>query len=275
MEQTITLNNGVAMPQLGFGVWQIEDEDQLRTALETALEAGYRAIDTAAIYGNEEGVGSAVNGSGIARDELFITSKLWNSDQGYETALRAFDKSLEKLQLDYLDLYLIHWPASKNSAHVETWRALEELYKQGRIKAIGVSNFKETHLETLLSKAEIVPAVNQVELHPRLTQMPLREYCESKDIRIESWSPLMQGGVVLSDEVVQGIAHSHGKTPAQIVLRWHVQHGLIVIPKSATPERIKENIDIYNFKLSEDEIKAIDGLNADERIGPDPDLFNG
>lgn len=270
----ITLNNGVTMPQLGLGVWQIEDNDELQVAIKQALDSGYRAFDTAAVYGNEAGVGEALAASGLPREELFVTTKLWNSDQGYDSALAAFDASLEKLQIEQLDLYLIHWPMPKVGKFKDTWRAFERLYEEGRVRAIGVSNFNESHLSDLMESANIVPAVNQVELHPQLIQLPLREFCGEHDIRVESWSPLMHGGAVLEDEVVTGIARVHYKTPAQVVLRWHIQHGLIVIPKSKTPERVAENIEIFDFELSDDDMRAIDGLNQDRRVGPDPDLLN-
>ena len=270
----ITLNNGVTMPQLGLGVWKIEDDVELQAAIKRALDSGYRAFDTAAVYGNEAGVGEALAASGLPREDLFITTKLWNSEQGYDTTLSAFDASLASLQLEQLDLYLIHWPMPKVNKFKETWRAFERLYDEGRVRAIGVSNFTETHLKDLMTSANITPAVNQVELHPQLSQVPLRQFCSAHDIRIESWSPLMSGGAVLEDEVITGIARVHDKTPAQIVLRWHVQHDLIVIPKSKTPERIAENIKIFDFELSDDDMRAIDGLNRDHRIGPDPDSFN-
>lgn len=271
---SVTLNNGVKMPQIGLGVWQVEEGDEVKAAVSAALEAGYPAIDTAAAYGNEKGVGEALQASGLAREDIFITSKLWNADQGYDSTLRALDKSLELLGLEYLDLYLIHWPMPAQGKFVATWKAFEELYEQGRVKAIGVSNFREADLEKLQEQAKVVPAVNQIELHPRLSQQALRDYCHKHDIYVESWSPIMHGGTVLDDEVIKGIAGMHDKTPAQVVLRWHIQHDLIVIPKSVTPERIKENIDIFDFELSDDEMGAIDGLNSDERTGPDPAEMN-
>lgn len=270
----VTLNNGVEMPQLGLGVYKIEEGDEVKKAIAAAFKAGYRAIDTAAVYGNESGVGEAISQSGLAREELFITTKLWNTDQGYDAALRAFDSSLEKLGLDYVDLYLIHWPMPEDGKCIETWKAFEKLYADKRVRAIGVSNFKEKHLDELMAESNIVPAVNQIELHPRMNQQSMREYAASHGIQVESWSPIMRGGIVLEDEVVQDIANMHNKTPAQAVLRWHIQHGLVVIPKSVTSERIEENIDIFDFELSDDEMGAIDGISRDERIGPDPDNFN-
>ncbi len=269
---TIKLNNEILIPQIGFGVFRIHDT-QVEEAIESAFRAGYRAVDTAAAYGNEEGVGRAVAYSGIPREELFITSKLWNSDQGYDSTLKAFDDSLERLGMDYLDLYLIHWPKPQLRKTAETWRALERLYEEGRVRAIGVSNFKPFHLDTLLQSANIVPAVNQIELHPMLTQLETRAYCHENDIAVESWSPLMHGGELLNNKTITGIANAHNKEPAQVVLRWHLQSGLIVIPKSVTPERIQSNINIFDFMLSEDEMDRINSLNRDQRIGPDPDNF--
>lgn len=259
------------MPQLGLGVWQVEDGEEVKTAIQAAFDAGYRAIDTAAMYGNEEGVGEAVKNSGLAREEVFITSKLDNQHHGYDEALRGFEDSMRKLDLTYLDLYLIHWPVPEEDKFVDTWRALEELHQQGRIKAIGVSNFKQVHLDKLLGNCKVVPAVNQIELHPNLNQKDMRDYCREHDIYVESWSPIKRGGDVLKDEVVQGIADNHDKTAAQVVIRWHIQHDLIVIPKSRTPERIQENIDIFDFQLSDQEMGAIDGLDRGDRIGPDPE----
>lgn len=267
---TVTLNNGLKMPQLGLGVWQIEDHKEVKTAVSAALEVGYRAIDTAAMYNNEEGVGEAIQASGLPREDIFVTSKLDNEHHGYDAAMRGFDDSIRKLGLTYLDLYLIHWPMPEQDDYVETWQALEELHQQGRIKAIGVSNFKQAHLDKLLGSCDVVPAVNQIELHPHFNQKAMRDYCRERDIYVESWSPIKRGGDVLNDKVVQSIADNHGKTGAQVVLRWHIQHGLIVIPKSRTPARIKENIDIFDFKLSDEEMAAIDDLGQGERIGPDP-----
>lgn len=270
----VTLHNGVTMPQFGLGVWQAEDGPEVEQAVGVALENGYRLIDTAAVYGNEAGVGRAITRSGIPRPEVFVTSKVWNSDQGFEATLKAFNASLERLGFDYLDLYLIHWPMPEVGAFVETWRALERLYEQKRVRAIGVSNFREKDLQRLIDEGLSVPMVNQVELHPRLTQQPLRQYCETYGIRVESWSPLMQGGEVLEHPTITGIAGRYGKTPAQTVLRWHIQNGLVVIPKSVTPARIKENIEIFDFRLDAEEMALIDDLNADMRIGADPAILN-
>lgn len=271
----VQLHNGVEMPQLGLGVWQAREGQEVEGAVGVALESGYRLIDTAAVYENERGVGRALAASGIPREDLFITTKVWNGDQGYDSTLRAFDASLEKLQIDYLDLYLIHWPMPEVGSFVDTWRALERLYADRRVRAIGVSNFREKDIQRLIDEDLSAPMVNQVELHPLLTQQPLRQYCDTYDIRVESWSPLMRGGEVLSHPTVTGIAERHGKTPAQTVLRWHIQNGLIAIPKSVTPERIRENIDIFDFDLSAEDMALIDDLNRDVRIGPDPAAFNG
>lgn len=270
---TIRLNNGILMPQIGLGTFRIDDNNVAEATIETAFKTGYRAIDTAAIYGNEEGVGRAVAYSGIPREELFITSKVWNDDQGYDSTLRAFDDSLERLGMDYLDLYLIHWPKPQLKKSKETWRALERLYEEGRTRSIGVSNFKPSHLDELLQSAHIIPAVNQIELHPMLSQLETRAYCHENGIIVESWGPLMRGGKLLGHKTITGIANAHGKEPAQVVLRWHFQSGLIVIPKSVTPERIESNINIFSFKLSEGEMDRINGLNCEQRTGPDPDDF--
>jgi len=269
----ITLNNGVSIPQLGLGVWQAQEGGEVELAVRTALQNGYRLIDTAAIYGNEVGVGMAIKGSGIPREEIFITTKLWNDRQGYDETLQAFDESLQKLGLDYIDLYLIHWPMPKNGKFVEAWQAMEKLYADKRIRAIGVSNFKPTHLRELLEATSVVPAVNQIELHPKLQQYETREFCAEHAIEVESYSPIMRGSELLNDPVLLGLADKHQKTPAQIVLRWHIQNGLIVIPKSVTPARIQENIDIFDFDLDDEDMAAIASMNEDKRIGMDPDTF--
>ncbi|MFA3835803.1 MULTISPECIES: aldo/keto reductase [Streptomyces] len=269
----IILNNGVEMPQLGFGVWQVPDAEAEK-AVATALEAGYRSIDTAAIYGNEEGTGKAVAASGIAREKLFVTTKLWNADQGYDATLRAFDASLDKLGLDYLDLFLIHWPLPSKDSYVDTYKALEKIYADGRAKAIGVSNFLPEHLERLLGETSIIPAVNQIELHPHLQQRAAREFHAEQGIATEAWSPLGQGKGLLEVPAIVAIAQKHGRTPAQIVLRWHVQLGNVVIPKSVTPSRIVENIDVFDFELDIEDIAAISALNEDRRLGPDPATFD-
>jgi diketogulonate reductase-like aldo/keto reductase len=269
----IILNNGVEMPQLGFGVWQVPD-DEAETAVATALEAGYRSIDTAAIYGNEEGVGQAVAASGIPRQDLFITTKLWNSDQGYDATLRAFDVSLEKLGLEYVDLYLIHWPLPSRGKFVDTYRAFEKIYGDGRAKAIGVSNFLPEHLRTLIAETSVIPAVNQIELHPRLQQHAAREYHAEQGVATEGWSPLGQGRGLLEVPAIVAIAQKHNRTPAQVVLRWHLQLGNIVIPKSVTPARIRENIEVFDFSLDAEDMGAISALNEDRRLGPDPATFD-
>ncbi|MEV6794376.1 aldo/keto reductase [Streptomyces sp. NPDC051320] len=270
---SITLNNGVEMPQLGFGVWQIAD-DEATKAVGTALEAGYRSIDTAAVYGNEEGTGRAIAGSGIARDDLFVTTKLWNTEQGYDSTLRAFDTSLGKLGLDYVDLYLIHWPVPAKDAYLDTYRAFEKIYADGRARAIGVSNFLPEHLRRLLDETSVVPAVNQIELHPHLQQAESRAYHAEHGIRTEAWSPLGQGKGLLEVPTLVAIARKHGRTPAQTVLRWHLQTGNIVIPKSATPSRIKENFDVLGFELDADDLAAIAALNEGKRLGSDPATMN-
>ncbi|MGW3372046.1 aldo/keto reductase [Streptomyces hydrogenans] len=269
---TVTLNNGVEIPQLGFGVFQVPDEETT-AAVSSALEAGYRSLDTAAIYGNEAGVGKALAASGISREELFVTTKLWNADQGHDATLRAFDDSLAKLGLDYVDMYLIHWPTPARDLYKETWKAIEKLVANGRVRAAGVSNFQPDHLKRLIDGADLVPAVNQVELHPGLQQNELRAVHAELGIATEAWSPLAQGAV-LGDEAVTVIADRHGKSPAQVVLRWHLQLGNIVIPKSVTPERIRQNLDVFDFTLTDDEMAALAGLDRDLRTGPHPDQFN-
>lgn len=269
----ITLNNGVRMPQLGFGVWQIPD-DEAQVAVRNALEAGYRSIDTAAAYENEEGVGKALAASAIARDELFVTTKLWNSDQGYDSTLRAFDTSLTKLGLDHVDLYLIHWPVPEVDKYVETWKAFEKIYAEGRAKAIGVSNFHPAHIQRLLSETSVAPAVDQVELHPHLQQAELRAFNSRHNIVTEAWSPLGQGKGLLEDPKLAAIAAKYGTSPAQVVLRWHIELGNVAIPKSVTPSRIKENIDIFDFELDAEDLSAIGAMDSGDRLGPDPDTFN-
>ncbi|WP_397222386.1 aldo/keto reductase [Nocardiopsis lambiniae] len=269
----LTLNNGSRIPQLGLGVWQVPDE-QVVDVVTTALEVGYRSIDTAAAYGNERGVGEALRRSGIDRDDVFVTSKLANPDQGYDHTLRAFDASLERLGLETLDLYLIHWPLPARDLYVPTWKALEHLYAEGRARAIGVSNFQIPHLQRVMEEGGIAPMVNQIELHPRLSQRRLREFGATHNIVTEAWSPLGHGRL-LDDVVVVSIAEEHERTPAQVLLRWHVQLGDVVIPKSVTPERIRANFDIFDFELSEDDMERIGRLDAGVRFGPDPDRFDG
>ncbi len=270
---TVTLNNGIEMPQLGYGVFQVPDAETT-ASVAAALDAGYRSIDTAAIYGNETGVGRAIADSGIGRDELFVTSKVWISDHGYDAALRAYDASLERLGLDHLDLFLIHWPTPALATYPETWRALEALYADGRVRAIGVSNFEPEHLERIATEGGVVPAVNQIELHPALQNRAVAEANAQRGILTEAWSPLAQGAV-LSDASIVEIAERHERTPAQIVLRWHLQQGRIVIPKSVTPARIAANFDVFGFELSGDELAAVDLLERDGRTGPHPAEFNG
>ncbi|MFD4694545.1 aldo/keto reductase [Streptomyces sp. NBC_00683] len=269
---TVTLNNGITIPQLGFGVFQVPD-DETTAAVSGALDAGYRSIDTAAVYGNETGVGRALATSGIPREELFVTTKLWNADQGYDSALAAFDASLAKLGLDYVDLYLIHWPTPARDLYPDSWRALEKLLADGRIRAAGVSNFQPAHLRRLIDAGSLVPAVNQIELHPGLQQEELRTLHAEHGIATEAWSPLAQGAL-LDDSALVAIAERHGKSPAQVVLRWHLQLGNVVIPKSVTPARIRENIDVFDFELSPADMDAIAGLDRGMRTGPDPDTLN-
>ncbi|MFE1957974.1 aldo/keto reductase [Streptomyces sp. NPDC059479] len=268
----VVLNNGVKIPQLGFGVFQVDDA-QTTDAVLAALDAGYRSIDTAAVYGNEEGVGRAIASSGVPRDELFITTKLWNDRQGYESARAAFDTSLAKLGLDRVDLYLIHWPAPARDRYVDTWRALEKLLADGRARAIGVSNFQPAHLQRLLDETGVVPVLNQIELHPGLQQAELRDFHAQHDIATEAWSPLAQGAL-LQEEAITEIAGRHEKSPAQVVLRWHIQLGNIVIPKSVTPARIRENIDVFDFELSPGDMAAMATLDRGLRTGPNPDTFS-
>ncbi|MEU8887957.1 aldo/keto reductase [Streptomyces sp. NPDC048442] len=269
---SLTLNNGVEMPQLGFGVWQVPD-DEATAAVSTALEVGYRSIDTAAVYRNEEGTGRALASSGIARDELFVTTKLWNDKQGYDSTLRAFDESLGKLGLDYVDLYLIHWPVAGQGTFVDSFKAFEKILGDGRAKAIGVSNFLPEHLKTLLSETSVVPAVNQIELHPQLQQGELRAFHAEHSIATEAWSPLGQGKGLLEVPTVVAVARKHGRTPAQAVLRWHLQLGNVVIPKSVTPSRIAENFDVFDFELDADDMAAFAALDEGRRLGLDPAVF--
>lgn len=269
---SIVLNDGNVIPQLGFGVFQVPDEEVSRV-VTAALEAGYRSIDTAAVYGNEEGTGRAVREFGLPRDEIYVTSKVWNSEQGFDSTLRAFDASMARLGLDYLDLYLVHWPVPAADRYVDTFRALQALKSQGRVRSIGVSNFTVAHLERLIAEAGEIPAVNQIELHPRMAQPELRGFHAANAIATEAWGPLGQGAM-LDDPTIASIAEAVGRTPAQVIIRWHLQLGNIVIPKSATPSRIAQNFDVFNFELSREQVDAINALNTDTRVGGDPDTFN-
>lgn len=268
INSTKTLHNGVEMPRFGLGVYKMTDKEAATEAMMTAIEAGYKAIDTATIYDNEVEVGEAVRNSIVKREDLFITSKVWNTDQGYDETLRAFEASLKRLGFDYLDLYLTHWAIE--GKYIDTYRAIQRLYDEKLVRSIGVSNHQQHHLEEILATANTKPMVNQIELHPQLTQEPLREYCAANDIAITSWSPLARGRL-LEDQVLAKIAATHGKTIAQIVIRWHLQSDLIVIPKSVTPSRIKENAQVFDFSLTQEEMKMIDGLNQDWRSGTHPD----
>ncbi len=267
----ISLRGDVDIPQLGFGVFQVPPGDTAQVVTR-AFETGYRHIDTAAAYANESGVGEALRAADLPREEVFITTKCFNDDHGYDEATKALSTSLERLGLDFVDLYLIHWPVPSRDRYVDTWKAFVELRAQGLIRAIGVSNFQAPHLERVIEATGVVPAVNQVELHPRLQQPELRREHEELGIVTEAWSPLAQGQV-LEDPVITRIADAHGKTPGQAVIRWHLQIGNVVIPKSVTPERIEQNFDVFDFELSEEEMDAIEQLDAGERIGPDPDTF--
>jgi 2,5-diketo-D-gluconate reductase A len=268
----IALNNGVLIPQLGFGVFLVPD-DQVTDAVISALECGYRSIDTASAYQNEAGVGRALRAAGLPRDELFITTKLWNEDQGYDETLRAFEASLERLGLSYLDLYLIHWPVPARGLFVESWRALNELLEEGSVRAIGVSNFEPSHLAAVNEATGSTPAVNQIELHPYFSQLRVRAADASVGIVTQAWSPLAPQTDLLSDPVIAQLARRHGRTPAQIVLRWHIQLGNVVIPKSVTPARIAENIDIFGFSLDDADMAAIAKLDLGIRTGPNPETF--
>ena len=268
---TIALNDGTTIPQLGFGVFRV-DPDETERIVSDALEVGYRHLDTAAIYGNEVGVGRAIAASGIPREELFVTTKLWNSDQGSQSAFDAIDLSLDKLGLESVNLYLIHWPRPDLDKYLETWLALEQIRADGKTASIGVSNFHQNHLEKIIAGSSTVPAVDQIELHPGFAQVPLREFAASKGIHVESWGPLGQGKYDLFGmEPIAAAAAAHGATPAQVVIRWHLQNGLIVFPKSNSRERMAENFDVFGFELTAAEMAAIDGLDQGLRVGSDPD----
>jgi 2,5-diketo-D-gluconate reductase A len=269
----LTLNDGVKIPQLGFGVFQIPP-DETQEAVEEALGVGYRHIDTAAAYRNEAGVGAAIAATGIDREDVFVTTKLWNSQQGYDSALRAFEKSLERLGTGFVDLYLIHWPQPDRELFPDTWRAFERIREEGGTRSIGVSNFRVEDLERLGQDAELRPTVNQIELHPRFQQAELRAWGDEHEVITEAWSPLAQGDL-LEEGTIETVAAHHDRTSAQTILRWHLQLGNVVIPKSSTPERIRENFEVFDFELSEDDMAALERLETGERIGPDPGTFNG
>ncbi|MFQ3543421.1 aldo/keto reductase [Halobacillus rhizosphaerae] len=271
LTDTATLKNGVKMPQVGLGVYKMEDGNEVVKAVKSALDLGYRHIDTASFYDNEEGVGQAILESKIPREELFITTKVWNDEQGYEETLQAFDRSLNKLGIEYLDLYLIHWPVG--GKYKETWKALEKLYKDGKVKAIGVCNFMEHHLEDLIKDAEVKPMVNQVEFHPELYQKDLAEYCRQNEIQLEAWAPLGRGKY-FDAAILKELADKYNKTPAQIILKWDLQHGIVTIPKSSNKDRQAQNADLYDFELTDEEIQQINELHKDNRIGFHPDEFN-
>lgn len=276
--QYIEFYNGNTMPQLGLGVFRVENDDTAKDAVKHAIVNGYRSIDTALIYGNEEHVGLGIKEgiaeAGITREDLFITSKLWLTDYGQDNVAAGYQKSLDSLGLDYLDLYLIHWPGTDEAVMIDTWKGMEALYEAGKVKNIGVSNFTEDNLETLKAHTSIKPVINQVEFHPYLTQRNLRNYLASENIQAESWSPLMNAEI-LTDETVNDIAQELGKSPAQVVIRWNIDHGVVTIPKSITPHRIDENLNVFDFSLSTEQIERIDALNQDRRIGPNPVEFNG
>ncbi|KMM36467.1 aldo/keto reductase [Guptibacillus hwajinpoensis] len=273
--QTKTLNNNIEMPELGYGVFRVDEGPELVGAVKTAIKKGYRSIDTAAIYGNEESVGQgvkeAIEEGLVTRDELFITSKVWNAGLSYDETIQAYETSLSKLGLEYLDLYLIHWPG--DNKYQEPWKALETLYKEKRVRSIGVSNFHVKHLEDLRNNFEVTPVINQIEFHPRLTQEEVRTYCEQHNIQVEAWSPLM-AGELLDNETISSIAEKHNKSVAQVILRWDLQHNVITIPKSMNEKRIEANIDLFDFELTSEEMKQLDALNDNARSGPNPDEFD-
>ncbi len=275
LQDTITLANGVKIPWLGLGVFKVKEGSEVVDAVRTAIKYGYRSIDTAAIYGNEEGVGQGIKEglqeAGISREDLFVTSKVWNADQGYDSTLEAYQASLKKLNLDYLDLYLIHWPVK--GKYKDTWRALERIYHEGRVRSIGVSNFHVHHLKDLFQGSTIKPMINQVEFHPRLIQKELRAFCKEQGIQFEAWSPLMQGKL-LDNPILQRIADKYGKSTAQVIIRWDLQNEVVTIPKSIKEHRIIENSNVFDFELTKEDLEQIDALNENQRVGSDPDNFN-
>jgi len=274
LRSSVELNNGLAIPWVGFGVFQVPPGEVTYRSVIMALEAGYRHVDTASIYGNEKSVGEAIRASGVPREELFITTKVWNDDQGYEKTLKAFEASRARLGLDRIDLYLIHWPMPSRGLFKDTYRALEKLYRDGLVRSIGVSNFLVHHLEELLKTAEVKPVINQVEFHPLLFQQKLLDFCRRNDIRLEAWSPLTRGRF-LDHTVIRGIAERLGKTSAQVLLRWDLQHEVVTLPRSTKENHIKENARIFDFELSDEDMKALNSLDEGRRIGPNPDVFAG
>lgn len=267
----ITLNNGIKIPQFGLGVYKVEEGKQIEQTIEYALDLGYRLIDTAAFYENEKGVGKAITNSSVPRKEIFVTTKIWNSDQGYEKTIQAFNRSFEKLGLEYIDLLLIHWPVKEK--YLETWKALEEIYKQGKVRAIGVSNFTIEHLSHLLAHATIKPVLNQVELHPKLSQKELIQFCKEHDIVVQAWSPIARGAV-LDEPILVELSKKYNKSVAQIILRWHLQNDVLIIPKSSNKERLEENSNLFDFELTKEDMKLIDSLNENKRFGADPNNFD-
>lgn len=276
--ETIEFYNGHHMPKLGLGTFRVENDETCKEAVKHAIESGYRSIDTAKVYGNEEQVGLGIKegleATGLSREDIFVTSKLYFEDFGRENVAQAYETSIKKLGLDYLDLYLVHWPGTNEAVMIDTWKGMEDLYKDSKVKNIGVSNFQPEHLEALLAQVSIKPVINQVEFHPYFTQNELRKYLDAQNIYMESWSPLMNAQI-LDDETLIEIGKEVGKSPAQVIIRWNIQHGVIVIPKSITPSRIEENIEVFDFELSEDQMSRIDNLNKDKRVGPDPNTFEG
>ncbi|GAA0447050.1 aldo/keto reductase [Lentibacillus halophilus] len=271
LQDTVTLNNGVEMPGFGLGVYKVEDGQIAANSVEAALKNGYRSIDTASFYQNERGVGQGIRASGVPREDIFVTSKVWNDEQGYDQTLKAFETSLEKLGLDYLDLYLIHWPV--HGMYQETWKAMEKLYETGNVRAIGVSNFHIHHLQNLMQASHVKPVIDQVEYHPHLTQEKLKAFCDYKNIQLEAWSPLKRGRI-FDEPVIANMATKYSKTPAQIILRWNIQNHVVTIPKSTHEQRIRENADVFNFSLTDEEMGQISNLNINDRVGSNPNSFD-